>query len=272
MSSDDERWIENLFIEKGELFLKVLNQRWKSAEEEVSGIINLFGKYGIGRDVRILEIGCGNGRIVINLARKGYSVVGVDISPVLIEDAVLRAEEYGVRDRTSFYVCDVRKLAELFGDERFDVILSVWTTVLGYYKDDETNIDIFRQCRMIAEDGGYLMVLNTANRDYIAMVRSIGCTGPFYNEMDDMVVIEKHSFDIERSIAETTWSFYRKDEDRNLYFIDEVKYSLRLYSLHEVIRLCELAGWRYMDSYGRITTLEPFRPALHGLNIVFKAS
>jgi len=41
----------------------------------------------VGRGARILDAGCGPGRVAAELARLGHNVVGVDVDPVLIEAA-----------------------------------------------------------------------------------------------------------------------------------------------------------------------------------------
>ncbi|WP_182523907.1 class I SAM-dependent methyltransferase [Nocardioides dongkuii] len=41
----------------------------------------------VGRGARILDAGCGPGRVGAELARRGHDVVGVDVDPVLIEAA-----------------------------------------------------------------------------------------------------------------------------------------------------------------------------------------
>lgn len=42
----------------------------------------------VGRGARILDAGCGSGRVGGELSRRGHDVVGVDVDPVLIEAAV----------------------------------------------------------------------------------------------------------------------------------------------------------------------------------------
>jgi 2-polyprenyl-3-methyl-5-hydroxy-6-metoxy-1,4-benzoquinol methylase len=42
----------------------------------------------VGRGARILDAGCGPGRVAAELARLGHDVVGVDVDPVLIEAAI----------------------------------------------------------------------------------------------------------------------------------------------------------------------------------------
>jgi len=262
--------MKELFIEKAHLFLKILDNRWKTSEDEVKGILKLFEKYGIDKNAKILEIGCGNGRIVINLAKRGYRVIGIDISPIFINDAKQKAKDYGVGDRVKFYVGDVRYLTKLLSDEEFDVILSIWTTLIGYYLNENIDVEILRQCRLVSKDSAYLFILNTVNRDRIALLTSIRCVGSFYSEIEDIVLIENPRFDPVKSIITNKWIFYRK-EGKNLIYLDEVDFSLRVYSLHEIIRIAEAAGWSYIEAFSNLVSLEPFNPSFGGLNIVFRA-
>lgn len=49
---------------------------------------------------RVLDMGMGEGRNAVFLARKGYKVTGVDISSVAVKKAQLLAREFGVRINT----------------------------------------------------------------------------------------------------------------------------------------------------------------------------
>lgn len=49
---------------------------------------------------RVLDMGMGEGRNAVFLARKGYKVTGVDISSVAVKKARLLAREFGVRINT----------------------------------------------------------------------------------------------------------------------------------------------------------------------------
>jgi 2-polyprenyl-3-methyl-5-hydroxy-6-metoxy-1,4-benzoquinol methylase len=76
---------------------------------------------------RVLDIGCGVGRWSCQLAARGAQVTGVDISPTMIRQAILRAGARGVGDRCRFLVQD---LAALAAGDTFDLILGV--TVLQH--------------------------------------------------------------------------------------------------------------------------------------------
>ena len=78
------------------------------------------------KNLRILDVGCGAGFFSVLLAKEGYQVTGVDLTPDMIENArILAAEEKTVCD---FLVMDAENLR--FADESFDVVISrnlTWT-------------------------------------------------------------------------------------------------------------------------------------------------
>jgi len=265
-------WIRRFFIDRADLFLKVLDANWGRAREEVEAIANLLSRYGIGRDARILEVGCGNGRILINLALLGFkNLVGIDISPRFIEDAKEKARRYGVDDRIEFVVGDARFVDEVLRGRIFDAILFVWSTVIGYYNDIEVDIDILRRCRELAHNDTYLFILRHVNRDRVALIHSLVGDAAYLTDLGNgYAVVEKPVFDAKRGVAGSCWSFYRV-EDRNYIFVDELCYEMKVYSLHELIYIAEKAGWKFIDVYGDLRTLSRFRPSLSNINAVFKA-
>ena len=68
-----------------------------------------------------LDYCCGNGEVSIDMAKRGASkVLGIDISPVAIENARVLAKEAGVGDICEFRVIDAEHTG--FADGTFDVI------------------------------------------------------------------------------------------------------------------------------------------------------
>jgi len=62
----------------------------------------------VGPDDRVFDLGCGDGRIVIEAAqRHGARGVGIDIDPARIEEATIAARRAGVSDRVRFVVQDL---------------------------------------------------------------------------------------------------------------------------------------------------------------------
>jgi SAM-dependent methyltransferase len=75
---------------------------------------------------KILDAGCGTGDLVFRLAPSAASVLGVDLSPAMIEYARKRAEPQGC-DNVSFEIGDVASVLAERPDASFDVATLVMT-------------------------------------------------------------------------------------------------------------------------------------------------
>ena len=90
----------------------MLEERFSQGETEALGLARLIEERGIGSGAAVLDLNCGIGRHAIHLAKLGYRVVGVDISPGYIERARGLAAEHGVGGVSEFLTVDARKLRE----------------------------------------------------------------------------------------------------------------------------------------------------------------
>lgn len=98
----------------------------------------------------VLDVGCGIGVGPVAIARThGCRVVGVDLSPQMIEWARRRARDDDVEDRVTFAVADVLDLP--FDDDRFDV--AVAESVLAFVVDKERAI---AEMVRVTKPGGYV--------------------------------------------------------------------------------------------------------------------
>ncbi|MBF4693952.1 class I SAM-dependent methyltransferase [Fusibacter ferrireducens] len=78
------------------------------------------------KPLKILDVGTGIGYFCILLAKRGHEMTGVDLTPVMIEEARKLADNEGLK--ISFDEMDAQNL--LFEDESFDAVISrnlTWT-------------------------------------------------------------------------------------------------------------------------------------------------
>ena len=122
--------------------------------------------------------------------------------------------------------------------------------------------------------------MDTINRDYL--IREFQ---PF--KIDDisdqkLELHIKRNFNFESSSMEEEWRFYdrrrqrSKDRKNNtsahdahyLRQILDLHLNLRVYSLHELIRLLRQAGWNCISKYGDVVSLEPFNRGSRNMVLV----
>lgn len=258
-------WVNKLFIERSDLFLRLLNQRWLETEELVNGMTKVLDGFGI-ESGNLLDLCCGNGRVSIYMAERGFKTVGVDISRAFLEDARRRAQEHGVSNLATFLEGDVRKLKEAVSQRYsvpFDVLVNAWTSI-GFY-EEEDDLSIFRQARELSREEAILFVAETMHSEYL----SIKFAPTSYTELDHILMLENRKYDPITSQATTSWIFYNK-RGQDLEFIDKVDSIHHIYSLSELSSLLRKAGWETVASYGNLATLQPMSPLTY-MNIVAKA-
>ncbi len=257
--------MDELFIGKAGLFIKVIESRWESGKQEASQIVELMRRHGVEAK-RVLEVGCGNGRVAIPLAEHGYKVTCLDISAPLIEDGRRRAEEAGISDRIDFVVGDAREASTVLKGS-FDFIYMIWTTLLGYY-DEMADLAILREMRKLISERGALAILNTTSRDLVVR-RQASCGSSAIMEAlgKDLVMVDYPRFDPTRSRLLARWIFYEKS-GRDLKYIDEATLDLRLYSLHEVVDLAERSGWDFVAAYNDLESFGEYIAGKSPLNVL----
>lgn len=258
------KWTTKLFVEHADLFLKMLNQRWALTEELANGMAKLLAGHGIASG-NVLDLCCGNGRISIHLAKKGFNVVGVDMSEALLKDGRRKAKEHKVSDSVTFLQGDVRKLKILIGVKQpFDVVVNAWTSI--GYSSLEDDLSVFRQARELSREGAILFVTETMHSEYLSL--KFVPTG--YSEIEDMILMENRKYEPTTQQQETTWTFYRK-KGKDLKLIDAVTIKLHTYSLAEIAAFLKKAGWETIATYGSLITLQPMSP-MTSMNIIAKAT
>jgi SAM-dependent methyltransferase len=127
--------------------LDIKNQSWvEDTENQVDFIIKTLNLTG---GERILDLACGYGRHSLSFARKGYSVVGVDITSEYIDDAQKTAKIESLK--ADFINADIR---DIRFENEFDVVLNLADGAIGYLESDEENLKIFDVISRALKSGG----------------------------------------------------------------------------------------------------------------------
>jgi cyclopropane fatty-acyl-phospholipid synthase-like methyltransferase len=109
----------------------------------------LAEELNLAKGTRILDVGCGAGRHSVELARRGFETVGVDISAGLINVAKDRAEEEKLN--ATFHVQDARRL-EFSND--FDAAICLCEGAFGLAGDEQGHRAILKGVYQALKPGG----------------------------------------------------------------------------------------------------------------------
>jgi len=116
---------------------------------EVDQLVVLLG---IEPPARIVDVACGQGRHVIELARRGYDVTGIDLSAYLLDVAAARARAAQV----TVHLVEGDMRQPLTGPG-FDVALSLFTS-FGYFADEADDRKVLRSVASMLGPGGRLLL------------------------------------------------------------------------------------------------------------------
>jgi SAM-dependent methyltransferase len=221
-------WFVDLFDEDYLRTLPFLTPQATQSEAEF-----VIEAMGLQPGAQVLDIGCGYGRHAMELAARGFHVVGLDLStPLLVrggEEAMRRGLEI------NFVRGDMR---ELDFDAQFDGAYCMFST-FGYF-DDETNKKTVSNIARALKPGGRVMI-EILNRDYVIA----DLPTRVWWEGEGCVVLEE---------VELNYFSSRIQVNRSVVFDDgrqlEQEISVRAYSLHEVGKLMHAAGFRVLEVSG----------------------
>jgi 2-polyprenyl-3-methyl-5-hydroxy-6-metoxy-1,4-benzoquinol methylase len=111
----------------------------------------------VGRGARILDAGCGTGRVSAALAQRGHTVVGVDVDPQLV--AAARADYPGPR----YEVADLATL-DLAGEAPFDAAVLAGNVLVFVAPRSERQV--LDRVRAHIRPDGFIVVGFATDREY----------------------------------------------------------------------------------------------------------
>jgi len=187
---------------------------------------------GLPRAARILDVACGYGRHAAELSRRGFRVVGVDLSRPMLDEARRRFRE-GTRLR--FLHGDMRQLD--FAAE-FDAVICFFTS-FGYFAPGQNEAVLRRMARALRPGGRLLVDHRNPAHDAALPRRNWYRSGPH------RLILEDRCFDPRTKVTDCTQLVVLTGGDRAV----QRRFRVQAFSLAEWRRMLGQAGLRLIRAY-----------------------
>lgn len=224
MVVEKKNWYKSWF---GNEYLTVYSHRDASEARQLVELIQHHIK--LDPQQKILDLCCGQGRHVRELARSGYTVYGIDLSRTLLEVA-----KYKNSGASAYFIqADMRQLP---ASESFDLLLNLFTS-FGYFESDEENEKVFRQFNRVLKPQGYF-VFDYFNAPFITKNLV-----PYHKERINSLLVEQERF-IEGSRVQKIIRLQREGEQSIFYE------SVQMYDYNQLQKMLKLARLEIIHVFG----------------------
>ena len=207
-------------------------KRVAGTADEVTKIIKLMD---IKPGVRILDLGCGIGRISLEFARRGFRVTGVDRTTSYLAQAAKQAEKENLK--INFIHSDMRAFAQ---PDSFDSVINMYTS-FGYFEDPADDRRVVNNIYNSLRHGGTFLI-DMQGKETLARIFQ----ERLWSEKEGAIFLEEHKVTQNWSWMQTRWIILKGD-DRI-----ESNFSHRLYSATEIAALLTGSGFSRADIYGNL--------------------
>jgi 2-polyprenyl-3-methyl-5-hydroxy-6-metoxy-1,4-benzoquinol methylase len=189
------------------------------------------------KQIKILDIGCGTGRHSIELAKRGYTVVGIDLSESMLQRAKQRAAEQNLQ--IIFEKHDARKFTY---SDKFDLVIMLCEGGFSLMETDQMNFQILQNAANALKPKGKL-IFTTLNGLF-----------PLFHSVKEFLNSEakfgdatygNHSFDLMTFRDSNT--IYIEDDFGNK---KELKCNERYYVPSEITWLLKTINFQTVDIFG----------------------
>jgi len=190
---------------------------------------------GFNKNTRILDIGCGTGRHSVELAKRGYYVVGIDLSMNMLNKARFNAKKEKVN--VQFIQADARQLNF---DNEFNLVIMLCEGAFPLMETDKMNFEILKNASNALVDKGKF-IFTTLNGLY-PLFHSVK---DFINGHYEIDASKEDTFDL--MTFRNIWDYEHIDDDGNK---KAVKCNERYYVPSEITWLLKTLGFLKTEIFG----------------------
>ena len=188
----------------------------------------------------VLDLGCGTGRMTLELGRRGYDMTGVDLSPEMLDLAREAAEEAGLSDKMLWLLQDITDF-ELYGT--VELAVSCLDTL-----NHLTDAADLRRClslvhNYLVPDGLFVFDINGKGK-----FENIYADNSYVMEEDGSVCVWQNSYNPKTRLCDFFITLFEEDEDGRYSRYDELQ-TERMYTIRTMKKMLTECGFEFIGAY-----------------------
>ncbi|HBP38589.1 MAG TPA: hypothetical protein DD640_07590 [Clostridiales bacterium] len=218
---------------------------WADYIQKLEARFSLRCGAGDGQDGRtlLLDLGCGTGSISLEMLRRGYDIIGIDVAAGMLEQAKSKAARMRADDDASlpeplFLQQDISQF-ELYGT--VDLIVCLLDTINHLVRPDRA-ARLFRLCANYLNPGG-LLVFDLASRRHLS--RTLG-NRQFFQIYENHTLIWHNRYRPASQISRSEMVLFTRRTD-GCYERQDIAIAEKYYSPKQVRQWSRAAGLQLID-------------------------
>lgn len=132
-----------------------------------------FLRKNLSKRQKILDLACGYGRLTVPLAKEGYSIEGLDLTPSLIKEAKLFAKKEKIK--INFKVGNMCSLP--YKAESFDAIICMWSSFNHLIHERDQITAVKEIYRVLKNSGTAIVDMPKYNRPTVKQLKFLRHSG-----------------------------------------------------------------------------------------------
>jgi len=206
----------------------------------------LFHKFGAKKPELVLDLACGTGNLTLEMAKRGYDMIGIDMSSDMLCCAMEKSAKYG---KTPLWVCQDMRAFELYGT--MDAILCTMDS-LNYMESASDMTAVFQLVKNYLNPGGlFIFDMNTPYKLEHVLGNNL-----FYEIRDDITYLWRNEYHPKEKTCTFDLTFFVKEAE-GIYRRLEEEQLQKAWATEEIRRLLQEAGLKPEAVYGAFTQDEP---------------
>ena len=186
----------------------------------------------------VLDLGCGTGKMTLELSSRGYDMTGIDYSPDMLDVARDTAEEQGA---DVLWLCQDMREFELYGTVDLTVSCLDCINHLTRPSDVEKTFKLVHN--YLIPDGLFVFDINGKYK-----FENIYADRSYVMEEDGGVCIWQNNYDEKKKICDFYITLFEECEDGRYERYDEEQRE-RMYTLAEMKRMLEKSNLEFIGAY-----------------------